>query len=144
MTNEELRIREQLNHLTDKLIDNIINTPDDEILKEVEEDYGDPAYEANKVRDIINKSWIKAGKNRLHAAKEELKKVEKKQQEIEEDITNYKEALSKYLNENPEFKKHLTIAARFGEGISEEEAKGILEDLKELKKKSPYKEDNEK
>lgn len=65
MKNEGHQSREQLNLFTDKLIDTVINTPDAEILKEVEEDYGDPSYEANRVRELIEKSWIKAGKNRF-------------------------------------------------------------------------------
>lgn len=49
-------IGEQLDRLTDELIENLIKTPDEEILREVEEDYGDPLYEANKVREILEKA----------------------------------------------------------------------------------------
>lgn len=48
-----MTIEKQLENLSDALIENIINTPGDEILKEVEEDYGDPLYEANIMRGII-------------------------------------------------------------------------------------------
>lgn len=51
--------RKQLDRLSDELIDNIINTPDREILKEVEEDYGDPSFMANKVRKMLKKARIK-------------------------------------------------------------------------------------
>lgn len=54
---------EQLDRLSDELIDNIINTSDADILKEVEEDYSDPAYEANKVRDLLKKSRVKKRKH---------------------------------------------------------------------------------
>ncbi len=59
MNKEKAYIREQLNRLTDELIDNIINTSDREILKEVEEDYDDPSFVANRVREILKKSQIK-------------------------------------------------------------------------------------
>jgi hypothetical protein len=53
--NEELKIQIQLERLADALIDDIINTPDDEILQEVKEDFGDSNYEADKVRKMIEK-----------------------------------------------------------------------------------------
>ncbi len=39
--------------LADAITDDIVNTPDEEILKEVKEDYGNQEYEANIVRKII-------------------------------------------------------------------------------------------
>ena len=42
--------------IVDELIDNIIRTPDAEILEEAKEDHGDPMYEANRARDILEKS----------------------------------------------------------------------------------------
>ena len=52
----------KLDYLSDELIDNIIRTSDEEILKEVEEDYGDPSFVANRVREMLKKSRLKAGK----------------------------------------------------------------------------------
>lgn len=49
-------IRKQLDRLTDELIDNIIRTPDEEILQEVKEDYGDENYMANKFKEILEKA----------------------------------------------------------------------------------------
>ena len=48
--------REGLDNLADELIDNIIRTPDEEILNEVKEDCGDSAHDANRVRDLLDKS----------------------------------------------------------------------------------------
>lgn len=48
-------IKQQFDYLTDELIDNIINTPDDEILKEVEEDYGSSDYLANNFEKYLKK-----------------------------------------------------------------------------------------
>lgn len=49
-------IKEQLDRLSDELINDIINTPDSEILQEVKEDYGTSDYLANKFREIFGKS----------------------------------------------------------------------------------------
>ena len=51
-----MKSRKQLNHLIEKLTDTIIDTPDAEILKEVEEDCGDSSCEADKVRELIKKA----------------------------------------------------------------------------------------
>lgn len=40
---------------TEGLINDIINTPDEDILKEVEQDYGDPLYITDKMRKLIKK-----------------------------------------------------------------------------------------
>ena len=50
-----MNIKQQFINLLDELIDNIIRTPDKEILKETEEDYGDSVYLANKARKIFEK-----------------------------------------------------------------------------------------
>ena len=142
MSNDKIHIREQLNRLSDELIDNIINTPDAEILKEVEEDYGDPSFVANRVREMLKKSRIRAGKNRLQSAREGLKRSENKHQKRDGDTSISKEELFKFLRESPEFEDKLTLAARNGKEISEEDAKGILEDLEELKNRSTWKKDD--
>jgi len=59
---EDFNGDEKMNRLVDELIDNVINTPDDEILKEVEEDYGDPSYIANRMRGMIKKCQAKIKK----------------------------------------------------------------------------------
>lgn len=43
----------ELHRLADALVENIIETSDEEILKEVEEDHGDAQFVANKMRGII-------------------------------------------------------------------------------------------
>jgi len=139
MNNKKSNSREQLNRLSDELIDNLIKTPDKEILKEVEEEYGDPSFLANRAREILKKSQIKAGKNRLQSAREELSKSENKVQKEVENISDSKGALSRFLRENPEI--DITLAARNGKEISEEDAKGILEDLEELKSIQKQKDD---
>ncbi len=59
-------IRQQLDNLSDELIDNIINTPDEEILKEVEEDYGDSSFLANRAREILKTSKKSLMHNKLN------------------------------------------------------------------------------
>jgi hypothetical protein len=46
----------KLERLTDAFIENIINTPDTEILEEIEEDYGDASVVAEKMRGILRQA----------------------------------------------------------------------------------------
>ena len=47
MSNKDVK-QDALDNLADALTEDILNTPDDELLREVEEDYGDPRALANK------------------------------------------------------------------------------------------------
>lgn len=49
-------IRKQLDRITEELIDDIINTSNKDILKEVAKEYGDPAYLAKKARVILERA----------------------------------------------------------------------------------------
>jgi hypothetical protein len=48
--------QDQLENLADALTEDILNTPDDELLREVEEDYGDPRALANKFDQILERA----------------------------------------------------------------------------------------
>ena len=47
---------EALFNLSDAMAEDILNTPDDEILREVEEDFGDPRALANKFDQILERA----------------------------------------------------------------------------------------
>lgn len=64
-----MNIAKQLKNLEDELIDNIINTPDLEILKEVEEDYGNSNYLANRFNKILEKAKNEVNNNRRFIVK---------------------------------------------------------------------------
>jgi dTDP-4-dehydrorhamnose reductase len=57
-----IRKADKRNALTESILkaENIINTPGEEILKEVEDKYGNPTHEADSVRAMIEKAKKKA------------------------------------------------------------------------------------
>lgn len=55
MSHKKCNPKEQIDYLSEELIDNIVNTPDNEILKEVKEEYGDSSYVANTMRAEIKR-----------------------------------------------------------------------------------------
>ena len=62
MNDNKINIEEQLERFTDELIDDIFNTPDSEILQEVEEDYGTSDYLSNKFLEIFEKAKLRYDK----------------------------------------------------------------------------------
>jgi uncharacterized protein YecT (DUF1311 family) len=55
VSNKDVK-QDALNNLADALTEDILNTPDDELLREVEEDYGDPRALANKFDQILERA----------------------------------------------------------------------------------------
>ncbi len=136
MSDEQNILKEKLERLKEELIDNILNTPDSEILNEINEEYGDSSFISNKVRKIIKNTQSKVGKSRLKAAKEELNEAKSNRIKTVIDDSNVQEKLLQFLKLFPDFDNELLLAARSGEEISENDAKKILEDLEELKNQS--------
>jgi hypothetical protein len=55
VSNKDVK-QDALDNLADALTEDILNTPDDELLREVEEDYGDPRALANKFHQILERA----------------------------------------------------------------------------------------
>ena len=55
MSNKDVK-QDALDNLADALTEDILNTPDDELLREVAEDYGDPHALANKFDQILERA----------------------------------------------------------------------------------------
>lgn len=55
MSNKDVK-QDALDNLADALTEDILNTPDDELLREVKEDYGDPRALANKFDQILERA----------------------------------------------------------------------------------------
>jgi uncharacterized protein YecT (DUF1311 family) len=55
VSNKDVK-QDALDNLADALTEDIFNTPDDELLREVEEDYGDPHALANKFDQILERA----------------------------------------------------------------------------------------
>jgi uncharacterized protein YecT (DUF1311 family) len=55
VSNKDVR-QDALDNLADALTEDILNTPDDEVLREVAEDYGDPRALANKFDQILERA----------------------------------------------------------------------------------------
>jgi len=137
--NEEDKSIRHVKNITDAITDNVINTPDDEILEEVKEDHGDSEYEANIMRDIINKAKIQVNKDKFAQAKQSLAAF-KANQKTDSTDNDFSQGFDE------EDFDELTMAARDGKDISEKDMDGVREDWEDLKKMTSWKEkgNNEK
>ncbi len=117
--------------VADILVDDILESSDDDILNEAREQYGDINSEVEKTRNIISIAVMKSRKSRLSLAREQLEKSNK--------VKNDSNILTLPISEKRKLINHakdsissLTLAARNGDEMSESDTDGILQDLIDL------------
>jgi hypothetical protein len=116
----------------DALVEDILNTPDREILAEFTDLSGDPRKNSDAMRALFEKSVIKVRKARLHAAQagvaaDRLPSSARKVATIED----AKGRLRRVLASCPPHVR-LTLAARNEDELSDADVLGMLLDLEEL------------
>ncbi len=124
----------QLQRLTNALIEDILEATDDEIIEEAKEDYGNPKTSADEVRLLFHLAKTNTAKTKLRAAKynleasrtTELKKI------LPFDMTEARNIVTKFAANDSDLQGKLTMAARMGEELSDQDIQGIIEDLIEL------------
>lgn len=124
---------EMLDHLTNALVEEILSTSDNDILKEVADDNGNVKAEADKVRAVYEKARTSMSKKRLVLAKDAI--LKEKTLTNGPSIINPRNArriLEGILLEHPEAAKEFTLAARKEQELSDSDVVSMLEDLQEL------------
>lgn len=127
--------REMLDHLTDVLVEDILNTPDNEILSEAAEESGSPTTEATRVREILKTAQALAAKKRLATARAAVDNQEKEAQlgkVVSLNPFQARRALARVLQKHPESTQEFTLAARKGKDLSDSDVLSMLEDLRDL------------
>lgn len=120
--------------LFEELIKDVTRLTDAEIFAEFEEEGANPAMVVADMRELIQLAILDDGKARLARAKaavqQDRSRASHKPRVI--GIPDKKALLERVAANDPKLKSRLTMAARNGEGITEEEMSSILEDLLEL------------
>ena len=115
----------------DILVDDILESSDEEILNEARAIYDDINSEVDKTRKIMNAALLKSRKFRLTLAKEQLK--ESKPVKTDTNVLSFPIGdKRKLINQAKESVNSLTLAARNEEEMSEMDIDGILQDLIDL------------
>lgn len=135
MTGRPRDNRNALDRLTEELIEDILATPDEEILSEARQDHDDPAKVTMAMQALFEKAATNVAKQRFAAAKAAV--AADRQQTLSSspmrrDPVAARRRLQSIVASDPETARKLTLAARKGEGLSDEDVFGMLEDLEYL------------
>lgn len=133
MTGNKKSDRTALDRLANAMVDDILNASDEELVAEVREDQGNPAAVAAITRAVFDKVGATVAKSRLAAAKEALAADRRRPGSLTRiDPAEARKRLEDILARDPETHTKLTLAARKGEGLSDEDVLGMLECLADL------------
>ncbi len=122
---------EGLNRLTDMLAEEIISTSEEDILKEVREEGENPDLIAETTKKLFESVYLNISKARLATAKAAVKADKCSNNITQLDPISARKKLEKFLATNPNA-KDMTLAARKGQNLSDQDIKGMLEDLENL------------
>jgi len=132
MTGTKKERRAALARLADALVEDVLATPDQELLAEFSDAHGDAAKNAEAMRALFEKSVLKSNKDRLRAAQAGLaaSRASAAPSRIV-NMQNAKARLRRALASCPS-DVQLTLAARNEDELSDADVLGMLQDLEEL------------
>lgn len=133
MTGNSRTARSALDRLADALVEDILNTSDEDILAEFQESQGDPERNAVDMRSRFEKCLIAANKQRLAAAKAGVaaNRLTTGGRASIIDMAKARARLRAVLDA-PSLPPTLTLAARNESELSDSDILGMLDDLREL------------
>ena len=122
-----------LNQLIDEAVEDLMKLSDAELMAELAEEGADTEAEAQFARNAIAAGIARAGRARLVAARTAVDR-DRTARVVRSPVPVASRAsiLERFANDDPKLKSRLTMAARNGEGITEQEMDSILADLRDL------------
>lgn len=118
--------------LADAFVEDMLNASDEDIFAEAREDHADPAAAAAHARMLFERAVTHVGKSKLAAAKAALARRPLSAIVTRLDPMEARRRLANVLTRDPDTARKLTLAARKGQGLSDNDVQGMLEDLAEL------------
>jgi hypothetical protein len=133
MTTNSNDARDALRRLADALAEDVLSAPDSEILEEAAEIHGDPAKLAADMLKLFEQTMSEQGKERLAAAREAVAADRRRPAAVFRlPPAEARRRLQQLIAADPETARKLTVAARKGEGLSDDDVQSMLEDFEEL------------
>jgi hypothetical protein len=129
--------REQLDRLEDALIESILAASEAELREEMAERGEDPDKCLLHMEQIIAGAKAACGKRRMDRAKSELQAWRAGQAKAPPpkfDREAARARFEKIRSRDPELASKMLLAARKGEGLSEKDMEGLLEDIAKLER----------
>lgn len=127
--------RQKLLNFVSPLIEDVLSMSDEEIVAEVEAEGADPKLVADEMAEQLAVALKDTGRRRLDAARAELSSVRSFRNRAaiaSLPLIRKEEILRRFAADDMPLRQRLTMAARNGEGSSEQEIDAILLDLVEL------------
>lgn len=133
MTRKPKTAPDALDQLADALVDDILETPDEDILAEVIEDGGDPQKVSEEMCALFERTVQELSRANLEAAKKAAADARKAAGVVVPiDPAEARRLYDAMIANDPELSAKLTMAARKGEDQSDRDIESTIEDLAEL------------
>lgn len=133
MTGKQSEEREALLRLADAMAEDALSASDADIAAEAREDGEELHTVTAKMLALFDRAESEAGKSRMAAARRALEAQRTTAPRVFRlDPARARARLQRALEQSPDTAKKLTLAARKGEDLSDEDVLGMLEDLEEL------------
>ena len=127
--------REQLDRIEDALIESILGASEAELREEMAERGEDPDKCLLRMEHIIAGAKVASGKRGMERAKSELQEWRTgKAKTLKFDREAARSRFEKMRSRDPELASKMLLAARKGEGLSESDVEGLIEDLAKLER----------
>jgi hypothetical protein len=128
------KAQQALDRLTEKLVEDVLNASDTELLAEAKEEGRDVAGDAARSRAIFAKALGAQGKRKMVAARAALNARVVSSARPSGQLTpeQARATLARALRAAPDAVTKLTMAARKDQGLSDADVYGVLEDLADL------------
>lgn len=133
MTGKPKDAREALRRLADALAEDVLNAPDEQVLEDAAEIYGNADRLAADMLRLFEQTASEQGKARLAAARAAIATEHRRPaRTVRLDPAAARRRLHQLIAADPETARKLTMTARKGEGLSDDDVYGMLEDFEEL------------
>lgn len=135
MSRNDRMAQEKLDRLVDGLIEDVLSMTDEEVLAEAAEDHKDLDSAVGRVRGVITGAIAKAGKEKMQAARkayEDAVARDARGNVFELSLAEKRALLNRIAMRDTAVEQQVTLAARKGGELTENDIDVILEALREL------------
>lgn len=127
--------REQLDRIEEALVETILAASEAELREDMKARGEDPDKCLARIEEIIAGAKTACAKRRFERAKSELKEWRSGQDKVVDiDRAAAQIRFEKIRSRDPELASRMMMAARNGEGLSDRDMEGLLEDLAKLER----------
>lgn len=141
-TSKKPTAREELERIEDALVDNILNASGDELREELAAVGLDPESCIARVDAAISNAKAECARKRLEEARAEVAAWRERDPKAKAAALDAARAkFDRLRSGDPELRQRMMLAARKGEGLSDSDMEGLLEDLASLEELEGSQED---